>query len=160
MVDDGLIYARFFQNAFEGKGLVFNANETVNSLTSPLFSYVMLGTVWLLHGHVLLAEHLVFGIALFGACVLAESLIPYSGIAVAITAYFYSLMGMESSLFLLLIMMVAKAYTARRYEWLPLLVILTMLTRFEGGFLFLFLPCCFGANARSLSFIHLFLRLL
>lgn len=137
MVDDGLIYARFFQNAFDGRGLVFNPNETVNSLTSPFFSYVMLGTVWLLHGHVLFAEHLIFGLALFGACVVAESLVPYAGIAVATMAYFYSLMGMESSLFLLLIMLVAKAYTTRRYDWLPLLVILTVLTRFEGG---LFLP--------------------
>jgi Gpi18-like mannosyltransferase len=120
----------------------------------------MLGTVWLLHGHVLFAEHLIFGLALFGACVVAESLIPYSGIAVATMAYFYSLMGMESSLFLLLIMLVAKAYTARRYNWLPLLLMLTMLTRFEGGLFFPILAVLFWRERtfpRIASFIPAFL---
>jgi arabinofuranosyltransferase len=135
MIDDGLIYARFFQNAFDGNGLVFNPGEWVNSLSSPLFSYVMLGVVWLLHGHVLLAEHLIYGLALLGACALAESVMPFAGIAVATTAYFYRIMGMESSLFLLLLMLTVVVYTRRRYRWLPLLLVLLSLTRFEGALL-------------------------
>jgi hypothetical protein len=135
VIDDGLIYARFFQNALTGKGLVFNPGESVNALTSPLFSYLMLGVAWLLHGHVLFAEHVVFGLGLLGACVLAESFVPYSGIAIASTAYFYAIIGLESTIFLFLIMLVVKAYVDRRYDWLPLLLVLTLLTRFEGGLL-------------------------
>jgi len=57
MIDDALIMARYVQNAVNGNGLVFNRGEYVNALTSPLFSYVLVGVSWLLQGNVLLAEY-------------------------------------------------------------------------------------------------------
>ncbi len=135
VVDDGLIYARFIANALAGKGLVFNAGESINALTSPLFTYLLLGVSWLLRGHVLVAEHVLFGVTFLGACISAERLIPYSGVAIASTAYFYILIGLESSLFLWMIMLAAKAYADARFDWLPVLLVLTFLTRFEGGLL-------------------------
>jgi arabinofuranosyltransferase len=135
VVDDGLIYARFLANALAGKGLVFNAGESVNALTSPLFTYLLLGVSWLFRGNIIVAEHLLFGITFLGACIAAERVIPYSGFAVASTAYFYILIGLETSLFLWMMMLVAAAYANRRYDWLPVLLTLTLLTRFEGGLL-------------------------
>lgn len=135
VLDDGLIYARFIANALAGKGLVFNPGEHVNALTSPLFTYVLLATSWLLKGNVLLAEHLLFALTFFGACVLAEEIVPYSGLLISVTPFFYIVIGMETTTFLLLLMLTVKAYADKRYDWLPLLLILVLLTRFEGGLL-------------------------
>ncbi len=56
--EDALIYARYISNALAGNGLVYNVGEHVNALTSPLFSYLLLGSSALLHGNVLLADSL------------------------------------------------------------------------------------------------------
>src|ERR1700691_3876091 len=80
VLDDALIYARYVSNALAGNGLVFNVGERVNALTSPLFSYLILGASALLHGNVLLADSLLSGVALIAACLLAEWVVPYSGI--------------------------------------------------------------------------------
>ena len=135
VVDDGLIYARFLRNELGGQGLVYNPGETINALTSPLFSYVLLVTSWLLRGNILLAEHVLFALSFLCACGLAERLVPWSGVAVASTAYFYALIGLESTLFLAMLLLVLTAWNAKRYEWLPTLLALTLLTRFEGGLL-------------------------
>lgn len=135
VVEDGLIYARFIGNALSGLGLVFNPGERVNALTSPLFTYVLLVSSWLLHGRIILAEHLLFAITFFTACLMAEDIAPFSGLLIAATGYFYTLVGLETSTFLLLLMVTAKAYQSKRYEWLPSLVVLALLTRFEAGLL-------------------------
>lgn len=135
VLDDGLIYARFISHALHGQGLVFNVGERVNALTSPLFTYVLLAVSWLLKGRVLLAEHILFAATFFGACFLAERMVPLSGLLMAATAYFYIVIGLETTMFLLLLMWTANAYTERRYDWLPLLVVLSLLCRFEAGLL-------------------------
>lgn len=131
-IDDALIYARYIQNALVGKGLVFNAGEHVNALTSPLFAYLLLGTSWLLKGQVLLATTILSGLFLFLAAALAERLCPFSGFLVASTSYFYTLMGMESSLYLFMLVLVVSLYAEHKDDWLPLASILLILTRFEG----------------------------
>lgn len=135
VVDDGLIYARFMHNALTGQGLVFNPGESVNGLTSPLFTNLLLGCSWLLGGNILLAEHLLYAVCLIGACIAAERFAPWAGVAIASTLYFYSMIGLETSLFLLLILLTVSLYVDARYDWLPLLLTLTLLTRFEGGLL-------------------------
>lgn len=135
IVDDGLIYARFLDNALTGRGLVFNPGESVNALTSPLFTDLLLVASWLLRGNVLLAEHLFFAVTFLATCLAAERIVPWSGVAVASTAYFYVLIGLETSLFLGLILLVALLYQHALYDWLPLALILTALTRFEGALL-------------------------
>ncbi len=131
-LDDSLIYARYIRNALMGRGLVYNAGEHVNALTSPLFSALMLLTAWLLHGHVILAENVLYCAFFLSACVLAEMLVPLSGLLIASTAYFYTLVGMETSLFLFLLILAVALYLQEKDKWLPLVAVLLFLTRAEG----------------------------
>jgi hypothetical protein len=134
-LDDALIYARYTRNALHGMGLVFNAGERVNALSSPLFSVLLLIASWALHGRILLAGNLLSAGFLAAACILAENLAPWSGVLIASTEYFYLCFGMETSLFLFLIVLTLTLYLKGRLEWVPTLALLTTLTRFEGGLL-------------------------
>jgi arabinofuranosyltransferase len=137
--EDGLIYDRYISNALHGLGLVYNAGEKVNALTSPLYAYLVLGLSWLLHGQVQLAAVLICGVTFAGACVLAERMVPYSGFLIASMAYFYAEIGMETSLLLFLIMLVITLYVESRFNLIPLFVMLLILTRAEAGALALVL---------------------
>jgi arabinofuranosyltransferase len=136
-IDDALIYARYVANALHGLGLVFNAGEHINAVTSPLYSYLVLATAKIIGGQVLLATVLVSGVFFFLACSLAESLVPFAGLLLAVTGYFYSLVGMESSAFLCMLLLVIFLVERERYNWLPTVCVLLVLTRFEGGALLL-----------------------
>ncbi len=133
LIDDALIYARYVRNALHGQGLVFNSGELVNALTSPLYSYLVLAIAKLTGGHVLAASAIVSGIAFFGACAVAENLFPLAGLLLASTGYFYSLVGMETSLFLWLLLFTLYLVERSRWNWLPTAALLLVLTRFEGG---------------------------
>jgi arabinofuranosyltransferase len=135
LIDDGLIYARFVRNSLSGYGLVFNQGEHVNSLTSPLFTWLLLFTSWMLRGHVILAEEVLFVSTFIAACFVAEAIVPWSGVVISTTAYFYLIIGMETTLFLLLLLLIFLAYERWRYNLLPVLCVLLLLTRFEGGLL-------------------------
>src|ERR1700679_3177800 len=89
VLDDALIYARYVSNALAGNGLVFNVGERVNALTSPLFSYLILGASALLHGNLFFGDPFLFGWAFIAVFFLAEWVVLYSGIRVASTEYFY-----------------------------------------------------------------------
>ncbi len=130
--DDALIYARYIRNALRGQGMVFNPGERVNALTSPLFAMLLLAASWVLHGRILLAELLLSGIFLIAACGVAERFAPWSGVLVASTSYFYACIGMETFLFLFMLGFLALLYIDERLDWIPLIAILTILTRFEG----------------------------
>jgi len=132
-IDDSFIYARYIANALSGRGLVFNAGEHVNALTSPLYSYILLLLSWMTRGNVLLAQSIISFLGMFGTAYLAERKFPYSGFVLATTAYFYSFLGMETTLFTFFIMLAMTLYIEKRYSWLPLALILLCLTRFEGG---------------------------
>jgi len=136
-IDDALIYARYIANALHGLGLVFNVGEHINALTSPLYSYLVLSTAKIIGGQVILATVLVSGIFFFLACSLAESLVPFAGLLLASTGYFYSLVGMESSTFLCMLLLTIFLVERERYNWLPTIAILLLLTRFESGALLL-----------------------
>ncbi len=133
--DDAFIYARYIRNALQGHGLVFNANEQVNALTSPLYCYLWYGLAKLLHGNVLLASRILYLFLFWVACTFAERLAPYAGVLASATAYFYSMQGMETSLFLLFLALVLLLYWNERWNWLPLVYVLLTLTRFEGALL-------------------------
>lgn len=134
-LDDALIYARYVRNALHGNGLVFNAGEQINALTSPLFSVLLLVASWLLHGKILLAGMLLSAIFLAASCILAEDLAPWSGVLIASTGYFYLCFGMETTLFLFMIVLTFTFYRKGKLELVPTLALLTVLTRFEGGLL-------------------------
>jgi hypothetical protein len=132
-LDDAFIYARYIRNALDGHGLVFNVDEPINALTSPLTGYLLLAFSWLMHGRVLLAEMILSTVFLAAACSLAEALVPYSGMLLASTGFFYTCFGMETALFLLMLTVCLFLYVTGRYFWLPLACTLMTLTRFEGG---------------------------
>jgi hypothetical protein len=132
-LDDALIYARYVRNALQGHGLVFNPGQPVNALTSLLHTWLLLGFSWLLHGKVLLAQTLLSAVCLASAALIAEQIIPLSGIFLSASAYFYLCNGMETTLFLLLLVLCVQAYASDRMDWLPLLCTLCALTRFEGA---------------------------
>ena len=85
-LDDALIYDRYVYNALHGLGLVYNAGEHVNALTSPAYSYILLAISWLLHGQIQLAAVLIFIVTYGAACMMAESLFQYSGIFLSTVA--------------------------------------------------------------------------
>ncbi len=134
-IDDVYIYARYIGNALSGHGLVYNLNEHVNALSSPLFGYLLLFTAAVLHGHIILATEVLSGICLLLASLMAEWLMPFAGILLATSAYFYALTGMETSLFALCMLVEVALYLKGKYKWLPLASVFVALTRFEGAIL-------------------------
>src|SRR5260370_25758281 len=134
-IDDSFIYARYISNELAGKGMVYNAGENVNARSSPLYSYLLLLTSWLLHGNVLLGTIVLSGVFLVLASILAEYLTPFSGLFIASTAYFYYLVGMETSLFVFMILAIITLFQMEKWDWLPLASVLLVLSRFEGGLL-------------------------
>jgi arabinofuranosyltransferase len=133
LLDDALIYARYIQHALDGHGLVFNDGEPINALTSILDTWLVLGFSLLLHGHVLLVESSLSAIFLVLAAGMAEEMVPFSGILLTAMPFLYLCKGMETSLFLLILMLCVRVWCADRINWLPLLCLLAVLTRFEGG---------------------------
>lgn len=136
-IDDSYIYDRYIRNALAGQGLVYNFGEHVNALSSPIFGYLLLFVSWIVRGNVLLASELLSAACLLGASLLAESLVPFAGLLVAGTAYFYALTGMETTLFSLMLLLTLTLYVKGRYNWLPVVSVLVVLTRFEGAVLVL-----------------------
>lgn len=132
-IDDALIYARYIRNAVHGLGLVYNPGEHFNGLTSPLYSYVVLLFAKLAGGHVLAASAIVSGVAFLAACIIAETLVPLAGLLLAATGYFYMLVGMETALFLCMLLLSLWLLERGLYIWLPAAVVLLVLTRFEGA---------------------------
>ena len=132
-LDDALIYARYISNARHGHGLVYNVGEPVNALTSILDAWLLLGLSWVLHGKVLLVQEIIGASCLMASALVAESIVPLAGIFIAASSYYYFCIGMETCLFILLLVLSLKVYLAGKLDWLPLLCMMTMLARFEGG---------------------------
>lgn len=134
-LDDALIYDRYISNALHGLGLVYNVGELVNALSSPLYSYLLLGTSWLFRGEVQLAAVVIYGVFFAAACILADRIVPYAGFLLATMAYFYGHMGMETPLLLFMLMLSITLYVESRVNFLPTALVLLVLTRFEAGVL-------------------------
>lgn len=134
LIDDSMIYFRYVRNALDGIGFVYNQGELVNALTSPLYAYLLLGMSWLLGvGHIHLAALVIFGLCTAATCLIAERDFPYAGIFIASMSYFYSLVGMETALLGLLLLLALRLFHERRLQWLPLVLTLILLTRLEAG---------------------------
>jgi hypothetical protein len=152
-LDDAMIYARYVSNAMHHHGFVYNPGQRVNALTSPLFTYLLFA-LSLLTRNVIFSEYLLCGVALvFAIVVVAQEVEPLigtvptylTGLIIASTTYFYSVIGMETSLFLLMLALCYYAFRRSRYMLLGVLLALTMLTRPEGG---LMLPVLFIEHRR------------
>jgi len=138
-IDDSYIYDRYIANALAGHGLVYNLGEHVNGLSSPVFGYLLLFGGWVARGRVLLASELLSALGMLLASLLAESLVPWAGLLVATSAFFYALTGMETTAFAVMLLLAVKLYLKGQYRWLPLVCVLLALTRFEGAVLVLVL---------------------
>jgi arabinofuranosyltransferase len=101
--------------------------------------YSLLAASWLLRGHILIAEMILSVSFLAVACCLVEYLNPFAGMLLASTAFFYTCFGMETSLFLRMLVLCVLLYVKEQYFFLPLACTLTTLTRFEGGLMALIL---------------------
>ncbi len=134
-IDDSYIYDRYVAHALAGHGLVYNLGEHVNALSSPVFAYLLLLGSWLAHGNVLLASEVLSALGMLAASLLAEFLVPFAGLLLAGTAYFYALTGMETTVFAAVLMLEVVLYAKGQYRWLPLVSVLMALTRFEGAVL-------------------------
>ena len=138
-IDDSYIYDRYIANAFAGNGLVYNLGEHVNGLSSPVFGYLLLLSDWLANGRVMLASEVLSALGMLFASLLAESLVPWAGLLVATSAFFYALTGMETTVFAVMLLLAVRLYLKAQYRWLPLVGVLLALTRFEGAVLVLVL---------------------
>ena len=145
-LDDALIYYRYFANFLDGKGLVYNPGEYFNALTSPLHAYVSLAVCGLTgsirHPMIVLSALLLAGtiVVLLRVFLAHERKWPFvvlGGALIAGSRYSYSLFGMESWLFLLLIATCLLLYERRSMSWLGVASSLLVLTRAEGVFLVL-----------------------
>jgi len=142
-LDDALIYQRYIRNLLEGNGLVYNAGEFFNGLTSPLYTFLtiivsffigdiqsatmilatglMALTLWLLLS--IFSRYENFYFVLFGA------------IFLVCFPYFYLTYGMETPLFLFLIVLCIYLFENKNIFWIGITSALLIITRGEGVFL-------------------------
>lgn len=141
--DDSLIYARYIQNFLNGDGLVYNVGERFNGLTSPIFTYLSV-LASLLIKDVLLSINILSGIFFaltiyFSYKIFCEYFNSYfivgASLLIATNNYFYVIFGMETYLFLFLIVLSIYLYQKSKYFWLLISLTLLVLTRSEGVFL-------------------------
>jgi hypothetical protein len=144
-LDDALIYLRYIKNVQEGYGLVYNPGERFNGLTSPFFTFVILlgsfvveNLQWLSVatsvGFLVLTAYL--SAKLFTRSHFGELLTMFSIVAFG---YFYSTIGMETLLFLLLIVLSLYLYKIDS-DYVVISLALLVITRSEG--IFLAAPIC------------------
>ena len=144
-LDDALIYLRYIKNFQEGYGLVYNPGERFNGLTSPFFTLlILLGSFftqnlqWLsvVTSVCFLVLTAYFSAQLFTRSRFGELLTMFSIVGFG---YFYSTIGMETLLFLLLIVLSLYLYKINS-DYVVISLALLVITRSEG--IFLATPIC------------------
>jgi len=163
--DDALIYYRYIQNCLDGKGLVYNVGERFNGLTSPLYTYLSLGTAALFQ-NILYTQIGLGALFLFLTSVMLIPLLkddlPSPLLIVlppllASSVFFYKTFGLETMLFLFLTVLALLLYIKQKYFLLSVISTLLLLTRGESIFLlFTLLFFHFRDRRGTLSFKLLF----
>jgi hypothetical protein len=143
-LDDALIYFRYIRNVLAGHGLVYNVGERFNALTSPLHTYLSIAVCGLAgsirYPMIVLSAVLTAAVALglFAVYWPSEPRWPAVALGSALIAamrYSYSVYGMETPLFLLLLVACLWLYERRRIFLLGIAAALLILTRGEGALL-------------------------
>lgn len=139
-LDDALIYLRYIKNFQEGHGLVYNPGERFNGLTSPFFTFVIVLGSFLIKNLQWLSVAASIGF-LVATAYFSKSLFSSSRFGQLLTMfavvgfkYFYSTIGMETTLFLLLIVLSLYFYKTNS-EYVVISLALLVITRSEGIFL-------------------------
>jgi len=144
-LDDALIYYRYIENALQGNGLVYNAGEYFNGLTSPLYTYLSLVFSYFIENIQTSQVILNFVLSASWGIVLLYYLkgkvqkaflllVPFF---VAAHPYFSMVLGLETHLFILLSISAMFLYERQNYFWLGIVAALLILTRGESVFLLL-----------------------
>jgi hypothetical protein len=157
--DDTFIFLTYARNLSAGNGLVFNTGERVCGVTSPLWTAMLSLLFFVVHEPSRLAAVLsafTGGAALIALLWmyaprfrLAGGLASIAALLVAPSFRVWSASGMETSLFLLLIVLSLVLLRARRFPAAGLAVGLAMLVRPEGYLLAL--SCLAAALVRRES---------
>ena len=145
LVDDAYITFRYARNLIEGQGLVYNPGEHVLGTTTPLFALIMAG-VGALHADYPWAALTVSAIADSLTCLLLLRLgrtIGYekTGIAAALVwavhpyAVTFAIGGMETSLFVFLLIACGTAHAEKRRVPAALFAALALVTRPDAAIL-------------------------
>ena len=144
-LDDALIYLRYIKNVHEGHGLVYNPGERFNGLTSPFFTFVILLTSFFYENlqllSVVISALFLLATAYFSAKLFARSRYGELITIILIVSfkYFYTTIGMETTLFLFLIVLSLYLYKIDS-DYFVITLALLVITRSEG--IFLAAPIC------------------
>lgn len=156
--DDALIYYRYISNVLNGDGLVYNAGEKINAMTSPLYAYISIPSAYVV-GDIHLSQSILGGLFLFLAAfvvmmIFRKQEMTVYGVMAAIlivsTPYYYLAFGMETMLFLFLVFLTIYLFMDNRFLLLGLASGLLMLTRGEGILLVLTLMIFYYINQKKL----------
>ena len=143
-LDDGLIYARYIQNLISGNGLVYNAGEYVNGLTSPLFAWLSLAPAYFFgdarHGSMLISVLSAMGTVIVFYRILTmfiaeRRIAALATLFAAGSGITYINLGMETSLFTFMVGLCFFLYFKDDFFPLGICVGLAILTRPEAVFL-------------------------
>ena len=142
--DDTLIYARYIKNFNNGLGLVYNKDELFNGLTSPLYTYLnLLITSITKFDNQIFLNNFIGYIFISLSVVLFYSVLKklkYSFIVIVSILILYGLsniylfLGMETGLYLFLIIALFYLYYNEKYLLYFLTSGLLIITRTEGVF--------------------------
>jgi hypothetical protein len=139
-LDDAFIYLRYVRNFQDGNGLVYNPGERFNGLTSPLYSYFLIFASYFTHNYQFVSIA-VSGFFLYLTSIVSSCLITtkkaeriLSSVLITCLRYFYGTFGLETTLFLFLIVVSLYLYKIGS-DYFVLSLALLMVTRPEGVFL-------------------------
>ena len=171
--EDALVTARFGENLWHGIGFVYNEGSRILGFTSPLWTIILTPMVALFPFHVFTLAGGVLCILLYCACLYRMSLLmedlqftplarlwTFCVISLHDLMYSYTVGGMETSLFLLLILLAIHDFHQRSYYRSFLFSGLTILTRPEGVLLFLCLAVIYMKKEPVFPFRYIMLSVM
>lgn len=164
--DDALIYYRYIQNCLDGHGLVYNIGERFNGLTSPFYTYLSLLVAFVFGGNIHYTQIAMGALFLFLTCITAtwvlKEIIPktfilFLPLLLTSSAFFYKTFGLETTLFLFLVLTSLYLYQRQSYGILGVVGALLLLTRGESIFLVIILLFFYWKQHQHLPPIKVFI---
>jgi arabinofuranosyltransferase len=141
-IDDAFITFRYARNLLEGHGFVYNPGERVQGTTTPLYTLLMAGEKLVLPGLGFPALAIVTNALADAASVVVLALLckrtlsaPWLGIACGFLwailpmSVTFGIGGMETSVYILLLLLTLACYAWGRTKWSVLFCALATLTR-------------------------------
>ena len=141
-MDDSLIYSRYLRNFIEHGEMTYNLGHRWLGLTSPLFTYLSLGVVFISE-KIIPAVNFFCGILLLGASlglqylvarVTGRRLAGFLALVLVISSpFFYYCFGLEITLVMLLLVAALIFYLQEAYRPLSYVLGLLLITRIDTG---------------------------